>query len=80
MASSSRILNTTNLQAPGSLGGAYDGWPGMALKQIMGQIDLLQNMQQQNSTEKSAANLKVLAASGGIGNQVTSTVSVFNRT
>ena len=25
---------------PDGFGGSYDGWPGMALKQIMGQIDL----------------------------------------
>jgi hypothetical protein len=25
---------------PDAFGGSYDGWPGMALKQIMGQIDL----------------------------------------
>ena len=32
-------------QCPASFGGSYDGWPGMALKQIMGQIDLFQNFQ-----------------------------------
>ena len=34
---------------PDGFGGSYDGWPGMALKQIMGQIDLF-NFQSQNTS------------------------------
>jgi hypothetical protein len=29
-----------------ALAAPYDGWPGMALKQIMGQMDLFQNFQE----------------------------------
>ena len=40
-------LNYPQQTYPGTQ--TYDGWPGMALKQIMGQIDLI-NFQNQNST------------------------------
>jgi len=47
MLASSNMMSQQIFQNQGSasFGGSYDGWPGMALKQIMGQIDLIQNFQ-----------------------------------
>ena len=44
-----QLFQNQNQAYAGGFGGSYEGWPGMALKQIMGQIDLF-NFQSQNTS------------------------------
>ena len=46
---SQQLFQNQNQTYAGGFGGSYEGWSGMALKQIMGQIDLF-NFQTQNSS------------------------------